>query len=131
MAEPTQPIQAAIYTALTGESGMADVYDEVPETADYPYIVIGEAFTTPDNSHDRKAWRTVVTLHVWSDQQGFSEANGIAADIDAVLDHTSLTVTGYTHIATRFDFSQTLRDPDPKLRHIPIRYVVETEEIPA
>jgi hypothetical protein len=131
MSNPTLPIQTAVYNLLSGESGMADVYDEVPETARYPFVVIGESYSTPDNSHDRRAWRTVVTIHVWSEQQGFSEAVGIADAVDALLDHQDLNVSGFTHIATRFDFQQTLRDPDPNLRHVPIRYVVETEETPA
>ena len=129
MANPTLPIQTAVYGVL--DAGLSEgVYDEVPEDVVKPYVVIGESYSIPDNAHDRRRWRTVITLHVWSEQHGFAEAVGIADDIDALLDHTDLTVAGFHHVATRFEFMQTLRDPS-NLRHVPVRYEIETEEIPS
>ena len=132
MGSPTLPIQAAVYDLLTGDaplgSMIAGVYEEVPETSRLPYVVVGEAYETPDNSHDRKGRRTVITLHAWSDQKGFSEAVGIADRVVDLLDHTVLDVGGWHHVATRYDFMQTLRDPDPTRRHVPVRFSVTTEE---
>jgi len=139
MGSPVFPIQTAVYTLLDadvdlsgagtlGDLGVVGVFDEVPEDTLKPYVVIGEAYETPDNSHDRKGRRTVVTVHVWSDQQGFKEAVEIADRIVDLLDHPSLTVAGWSHIATRFDFMQTLRDPDLDIRHVPIRFAVTVEE---
>lgn len=139
MGSPAFPIQTAVYTLLNadvgesaagslGDLGVDGVFDEVPEGTNKPYVVVGEAYETPDNSHDRKGRRTVITIHVWSDQQGFKEAVGIADRIVDLLDHTTLTIAGWTHIATRFDFMQTLRDPDVDIRHVPIRFVVTSEE---
>lgn len=130
---PTLPIQTAVYTLLAADATLtttlgAGVYDEVPETASYPYVVVGEAYETPDNAHDRYGRRTSITLHVWSDHDGFSQAATIGSRVVELLDHTPLTVSGWAHIVTRFEFSQTLRDPDPNLRHMPIRFVVVTEE---
>jgi hypothetical protein len=139
MGSPAFPIQTAVYTLLDadvdesgagtlGALGVEGVFDEVTEGTNKPYVVVGEAYETPDNSHDRKGRRTVITIHVWSDQQGFKESVEIADRIVDLLDHTSLTITGWTHIATRFDFMQTLRDPDPDIRHVPIRFAVTAEE---
>ncbi|MEX1037861.1 MAG: DUF3168 domain-containing protein [Acidimicrobiia bacterium] len=139
MGSPAFPIQTAIYVLLDADLdesgagtlddlGVVGVFDEVPEGTNKPYVVVGEAYETPDNSHDRKGRRTVVTVHVWSDQQGFKESVEIADRIVDLLDHTPLTIAGWTHIATRFDFMQTLRDPDPDIRHVPIRFVVTAEE---
>jgi len=139
MGSPALPIQTAVFTLLDadvdlsgagtlGAFGVVGVFDEVPEGTSRPYVVVGEAYETADNSHDRKGRRTVITVHVWSDQQGFKEAVEIADRIVDLLDHTPLTVTGWTHIATRFDFMQTLRDPDLDIRHVPIRFTATTEE---
>lgn len=132
MGSPTGPIQTAVYTRLNGDATLATlvkgVFDEVPEGTLKPYVVVGEAYETADNSHDRKGRRTVITVHVWSDQQGFSQTNTISNRIVDLLDHTPLTVSGWTHVATRFEFKQSLRDPDPNVRHAPIRFVVTVEE---
>ncbi len=133
MGSPILAVQTAVYTVLSGDSTLtstlgAGVYDEVPETAKLPYVVVGEAYETADNAHDRKARRTTITVHVWSEQEGFTEPVTIANRVVTLLDHTALAVSGWTHVVTRYDFMQTLRDPDPNLRHVPVRFVVETEE---
>jgi len=132
MGSPMGPIQTAIYALLNADGTLGamieGVFDEVLEGTNKPYVVIGEAYETAENSHDRKGRRTVITIHVWSDHQGFSEVNTIGNRIIDLLDHTSLTVSGWTQIATRLDFSQTIRDPDPDIRHLPIRFEVTTEE---
>jgi len=130
---PTLAIQTAIYGVLNGDSTLtstlgAGVYDEVPEDASYPYVVVGEAYETPDNAHDRYGRDTMVTIHTWSEQDGFKEALTVGNRVVELLDHTSLTITGWHHVATRYEFSQTLRDPNPNLRHVATRFRVVTEE---
>ena len=131
---PMLPVQLAIYTRLTGDSALmdliSDVFDYVPETAAYPFIVIGEAIETPDNRLGGFGRQTVVTLHVWTQHRGHSKGLAIAAKVTALLDHQPLTITGLDHIVTRFEFSQTLTDPEPPgdIRHVVLRYRVVTEQ---
>lgn len=131
---PMLPVQQAIYTQLTGNTALMDlisgVFDYTPEDIPYPYVVIGEATDVPDNSHDRFGRETVVTLHVWSQYRGHSQGLAIAAKVTGLLDHQPLTITGLDHIATRFEFSQTLTDPEPPgdIRHVVLRYRVVTEQ---
>lgn len=134
---PMLPIQGTILARLDDDAtlaGMVDaVYDYLPETAPYPFVVIGEAIETPSNAHDRYGRDTVVTLHVWSQYRGYAQALRIAAQVIALLDHQPLTITGLTHIATRYEFSQTLTDPEPPgdIRHVVLRFRVVTEQPPA
>ncbi|WP_431888735.1 DUF3168 domain-containing protein [Nocardiopsis alba] len=125
-------VQAALYARLTGDAELmalvSGVYDDVAEGTPYPYVALGESMETPDNTHDGKGRSTVVTLHVWSRYAGFTEATRIAGRLVELLDERPLNVTGRTHISTRFEFSQTLRDPDPRLRHVPVRFRVSTEQ---
>jgi hypothetical protein len=131
---PMLPVQQAIYARLTGDEQLtgtvSGVFDYVPEDDVYPFIVIGESVETPDNRHRGFGRQTVITLHVWTQYRGYSQGLAIAARVTELLDHQPLTLTGLDHIATRFEFSQTLTDPEPpgNIRHVVLRYRVVTEQ---
>lgn len=131
---PMLAVQSAVYARLKGDAtltGMiSGVYDYVPETAAYPFVVIGEALETPDNRHGGFGRQTVITLHVWSRYQGYAQVLRIGARVTELLDHQPLTIPGLSWIATRFEFSQTLTDPEPPgdIRHLVLRYRVVTEQ---
>lgn len=128
------PTQSAIYTVLTGDSMLSTmitgVYDGVaPEGTAFPYVLIGEAIETPDNAHGQFGRQTVQTLHVWSEYAGFAEVNSIVYRVQELLDEQPLAIAGLRHVATRFEFAQTLVDPDrPELRHAPVRFRIITSK---
>jgi hypothetical protein len=129
-------IQQAVYALLTADAQLMGllsgdgVYDGAPEGAPYPYIDLGEAVESPDNTHDGWGRQTVITLHVWTQHHGHSKGLTIAARVLQVLDHQPLTIAGHRHISTRYESMQTLTDPDPPgdIRHIPMRFRVTTEQ---
>ncbi|WP_406336645.1 DUF3168 domain-containing protein [Streptomyces zaomyceticus] len=133
---PFLVVQTALYNRLKNDATLSSlatgVYDFVPETALYPYIHIGEAIDTPDNSHDRYGGQTVATLHVWDQYKGFKRVLQIGSRVQALLDHQPLTITGLTHIVTRYEFGQPLTDPEPPgdIRHLVLRYRIVTEQTP-
>lgn len=122
-------VQTAIYQALSQAPELAGVgvHDEIPEPAAWPYIVVGEAIEQPDNTHNRFGWQTLATLHIWSRYEGFAEANAIASHVTRLLDHQPLDVSGRHHVVTRSEFAQTLRDPEPGIRHVVLRFRIFTE----
>jgi hypothetical protein len=128
------PVQRAVYGVLTGDAALmglvTGVWDYVAETDAYPYIVIGEATEIPDNSHGAFGRQTTVTLHVWTRHRGHSEGLAIGARVTALLDHRPLAIEDLDHVVTRFEFSQTLTDPEPPgdIRHLVLRYRVITEQ---
>lgn len=129
---PDAAIQAALYAVLTNDDSLmaqltGGVWDEPPEDAKRPYLVLQDFVTTPDNDQTTLGHATVATLHVWSSYHGNAEALSIASRVIALLDHQSLAISGHEHIVTRFEFLQTLRDPEkPYLRHVPIRFRIIT-----
>ena len=131
---PMLPVQGALISLLRGDTALTtlvdSVYDYLPETAVYPFVVVGEAIETPDNAHDRYGRETVVTLHVWSQYRGYAQVLRIGARISQLLDHQPLPVAGMDHIATRFEFAQTLTDPEPPgdIRHLVLRYRIVTSQ---
>ncbi|MFE2017596.1 DUF3168 domain-containing protein [Streptomyces sp. NPDC059499] len=134
---PMAAVQTAIMGRLRTDEQLGElvsgVYDYLPETTPFPYVVVGEATETPDNAHDRYGRQTTVTLHVWSQYHGYAQAHQIADRVTALLDHQPLTVIGLTHIVTRYEFSQTLTDPETpgNIRHVVLRYRIITEQPPA
>jgi hypothetical protein len=131
---PLLPIQTAMYEALTNDTVLmalvTGVHDFVPEKAVYPYIVIGEATEIPRNSQDRYGWETVPTLHIWDKYRGYTRVLRIGSRIGEVLDHQRLIIPGYNLVAIRFEFSQTLTDPEPPgdIRHLVLRHRIVTEK---
>ncbi|MDX3235652.1 DUF3168 domain-containing protein [Streptomyces sp. ME03-5709C] len=128
------PVQAAVYARLTDDPELTDqisgVYDYVPETAAYPFVVIGEETEIPDNRHRGFGRQTAVTLHVFSQYRGYRQVLQLGSLVTALLDHQPLTIEGLNHVATRFEFSQTLTDPEPPgdIRHLVLRYRITTEQ---
>ncbi|MGH3599812.1 MAG: DUF3168 domain-containing protein [Pseudonocardiaceae bacterium] len=129
---PLLLIQAAIFSRLTADVTLAGlvtgVFDEVPEDAAHPYVVVGEAIETPRNAHAQFGREVVVTLHVWSRYRGFAQAITIVNRITALLDQQPMSIAGHAVVSVRHEFTQTLRDPDPEIRHVPIRFRVTTEQ---
>ncbi|MGI5443392.1 DUF3168 domain-containing protein [Streptomyces shenzhenensis] len=129
------PVQAAVYGRLTGDGTLmamlaGGVLDFAPEDTPYAYVVIGEATEVPDNRHGGFGRQTVITLHVWTQAEGHAQGLRIGARVTALLDHQPLTIDGLDHIVTRFEFSQTLTDPEPPgdIRHLVLRYRIVTEQ---
>lgn len=129
---PMHPIQRAIYALLTGDTALTaminGVFDHVPEPKAHPYVEIGEAIETPRNSHGSFGRETSVTLHTWTNARGFAEGDAIVTRLMQLLDHQPLTIDGQNHIATRYEFGQALRDPDPQIRHHVTRFRIVTEQ---
>lgn len=128
------PLQQALYARMVGDAelvgllGAPRVYDNVPENVVRPYITLGEAIEFPDNTHDQFGSEVTETLHVWSDYRGFAEGLAIAARLRALFDHQPLDVDGLAVVAVRWELTQTLRDPDPAVRHVSVRFEISTEQ---
>lgn len=133
--DPADALQVGIYELLTGDAllvGLASVYDEVPEDAEHPYVVIGEMTATPDGAHGSRGRSTACVLHTWTRAPSNRPGNAIGARIAALLtgEHMALDaeVAGHTVWRVAHEFSQTLRDPEPGIRHRVDRFRVWTRE---
>lgn len=127
MATAALPLQEAIYTTLTADdalTALAGVYDEPPEPAPYPHVVIGEIQENRLDAHDQQGLETEVTLHIWSKYRGYRELQRILTHLDRLLDRQALLVEGFTKVSIARDWHQMMRDSDPDIRHCPVRYRV-------
>jgi energy-converting hydrogenase Eha subunit B len=132
--DPTDAIQAGLYTVLSGDAALSllvtGVYDGVPETVSPAYVIIGETLTAPDGVHGTEGRQTAATIHTWTRTPGFKSANAIGARVVALLwhQHAALdtVVTGHTVWRVEHEFSQTLTDPEPLVRHRVDRFRIWT-----
>lgn len=121
-------LQTAVYTELTGDEALmsmiSGVFDDVLDGQAFPYVTIGDAAETPWSTFGRSGADDVLTIHIWSQANGFKEALQVLDRLNALLDSDELTVGGHVHVGTLYEGAETLRDPDGITRHVVARYRV-------
>ena len=123
MTDHSFELQKTIFSKLNTDTTIkntlsATVHDHVPQGTAFPYIVIGEETMTDDEStKDIDFNNFTLTIHVFSRNRGRKEAKNIMARIYELLHTQSLSVTGATHVNTRFEFSDIIREEDGLTYH--------------
>lgn len=106
----------AVTSLLNQEKNTKGIYDYVTESTVYPYIVIGEprvdAFSV--KSEDVKDY--TITLHIWSNYKGNSEAYKILSAIYESLKY-KLKISGYNTVKTSCSDTRVFTDIDGIHRH--------------
>lgn len=141
------PASLALYRRLSGDAtlrgllGVAvaapdtenGVYDSwAPEDAPDRYVTVSDLIETPYNTHGAWGADVVATLHVWTrGVRSWTPGLGIAARIKTLLDHQPLPLVdapGLVVTAVRHEQTLTLGDPDPEVRHLPVRIRITIEQ---
>ena len=114
---PSNALQAAIYTRLTGFSALTalvtGMYDFVPDDAAPPYVVIGDDTAIDWSTKTSNGWDATLTIHVWDfEKTGRKSVKTIMSAIYDALhqQEASITVSGFNLILIRFEFEQTFQD---------------------
>lgn len=129
-------LQAAIFAALSADSGLAALagtpprlYDDVPPRPSYPYVTLGQSSERDWSADSDPGAEHVLTLHVWSKAAGRKEALAIAAAIHSVLQDAPLSLAGHRLINLRHEISEARRDPDGETIHGLVRFRAVTEPL--
>jgi len=123
MADHSFELQKTIYAKLNTDSTIkttysATVHDHVSSGTAFPYVVIGEETLIDDSSSkDIDFNEFTLTIHTFSRNRGRKEAKQIMARIYTLLHKASLTITGATHVNTRFEYSDVVREQDGLTYH--------------
>lgn len=110
------------------------IYDHVPQVEEseeddsFPYIVIGESTAIPFDTDDRSGQEHTIALHIWSRAHGRHEAKQIADAVYAALHNATLSVSGQNFVLCFYEFSETVPDPDERLKHHVSRYRIITHQ---
>jgi hypothetical protein len=128
-------VQKAVYaalianTTLTGLLGGPRVYDDVAQGTAYPHVTLGQTSSSDYGTGGEDGEEHILTLHVWSQAGGRSEAQGIMGAMRDVLHRASLTLTGHTLVNLTQQFSDIRRDGDGVTLHGILRFRAVTEPV--
>lgn len=107
-AETLLQVQAAVYTRLSGDSGITAllgaanaVYDHVPPAAVFPYIVIADMAAAPMETQQCHGATVTLAIDTYSRAAGKAEIQRIAAAIHAALHHADIAVTGHHAVSCK------------------------------
>ncbi|MEM1142728.1 MAG: DUF3168 domain-containing protein [Pseudomonadota bacterium] len=111
MAEPTLPLHIALLAALKSACD-CDVWDAVPQDANYPYVTLDSMISSEEEYLTLRAQTRFVYLGVWSRKNGQAEIMQIMADIDSALHEQPLTLSTGHAVSVRVERTRTVREPD-------------------
>jgi hypothetical protein len=128
MTAPSWALQKAVYAALAADASLAAlcggrVYDAVPKSAAFPYLVIGEAEERDGGS----VTEHTLALHLWSRANGAREIKQIAGAARACLDGAHLMLDGHVLIALAFVSANYVRQSDGETWRANVRFRAVTE----
>ncbi|MEP3114924.1 DUF3168 domain-containing protein [Nisaea sp.] len=111
MAEPSLAVWDAVYGLL--KAGMAcGVYDEVPEGAAMPYVVMSRLDATDADSHRTRRGEYFIYLSVWSSAAGQFEVLGLIGQIDAAVHATRPQLATGRAVSCRVTRKSAVSEPD-------------------
>jgi hypothetical protein len=114
------PVQAAIFTALNGNSPLkariAAIHDFAPQTSDggsaaaFPYVEIGVIAFAAYDTHTERGHDFTARIHTWSRSGSVKECKEIQGLIYSVLHRGSLTISGHYLINLERETSDVMRE---------------------
>lgn len=114
-------------TALTGLLGGPRVFDDVPDTAAFPYLTIGDDATSEYLTFSDTGFAHAFAVHVWSRASGRGELKQIAAAVIAALHDAPLVLEDNLLVNLGFLSSLALRESDGRTYHGIVRFRAVTE----
>jgi hypothetical protein len=132
---PGWALQQSIFAKLStdpvvvGLLGGPNIYDDVPQAADFPYLTFGQTVERDWSTGSEDGSEHVLTLHVWSRTGGRKQACDIMSAVRAALNDGALLLNGHRLVNLRHEFSEARRDPDGDIYHGIVRYRAVTEPL--
>jgi hypothetical protein len=117
-----------LYSTLNGDAfltGLAPVFNDVPESQSFPHVLIGNATEKPwhtlGGASSGLGWNATVTIHIYSQYQGDVEALTILERVVALLNFQTIAVTGFNTVIAQLDNTRVLVEDVDKVetRHVP------------
>lgn len=139
------PVQIAMYSrlstdsvlaarTLTAETPVVYVYNDVPEGANYPHVLISRPQQYPKHCFGGAVlglgWKVIARAHVYSRYQGDKEVAWIMGRIIALLNFQDIAVVGFTHASWECEEDLILIEAPEKIetRHGVVQCCVEVRQ---
>jgi len=133
MPSATWSLQKAVFAALTADApllallGAARIYDDVPQSSDFPYLTLGQSVARDWSTASEDGCEHTITLNVWSQAKGRNEVHEIMAAARTALHGQPLTLDGHRLINLRHETSEARRASDGDTYHGIARFRAVTE----
>jgi hypothetical protein len=134
MAGAALAFQKMVFDALTANPAVAGgrIYDFVPDRAPYPFISFdgGEALDQSGTTAAQGDTEVSLTLNIWSQQDGWLEADTIAEEAYSRLNRVVLAQSAGHRSVLNYERDRGhIRDPDGKTRRVICRYRAKLERL--
>ncbi len=127
-------LRKAMRNALLADSALqalptsGRIYDDVPQTAKPPYILLENTDSKDISGNDAPLTEHLLNVVVWSEEAGLAQAIRIASRISAILDGVNLTLDGY-HLVNLQWRNTTAKRVNQKLRSVVVSFRAVTEPL--
>lgn len=123
-ASASWPLQTAMFQALRAAVQPVPVYDDVPQNAAFPYVVVGDDSSVDwPVALDADGEEVEATVHIWSRYAGRREVKELMAQVRAALHDRPLSLApGLSLVSLRCISERSFVEPDGKTRHGVIRF---------
>jgi len=129
MKSPTLVLHDAQVVRIEAHTGYT-IYDENPQNAPYPYVVMGEITAKDWSDKLEDGMEVYSTIHVWSRYHGRKEADEMADRILQALSSSAISVgSNFRTALDRLDDYSLIVDMDGKTRHGILRFKYLIEEL--
>lgn len=128
MRSPFLVLHKAQYDRLKSALPGHRIYDNLPEQAAFPYVVMGEVSGRDWSDKFTPGQIVFSTIHIWSQYPGRKEAAEIQDQVLQALTSASLDLgPGFCAVFNGLDMSEIIIDIDGTTRHgiVRIRYLIE------
>jgi hypothetical protein len=129
----SQALRAAVHDALNSDASLTSllggpkVYDQVPQSAAFPYVTLGETRVADFSTGTEPGEEHQLMLHAWSRQGGHKEAHLIAGALLQALDDAPLPLADHRLVNFRFAVADVRREADGRTYHALVRFRAVTE----
>lgn len=134
MSDALFAVQQAVTNALTGSSAVqvvlgnpARIYDHIPPSAVFPYVVFGPSHLTPYDTKTETGFEHILTLNIWSRYRGSQEVRDVFQALYDTLHRANLTVSGQVFLSCEFHSADLVTDSDGLTYQASARYGVITQ----
>jgi hypothetical protein len=124
-------LHRALYERLKNSLSV-EVYDYVPDDAEFPFVNVGELNSVALSTKDEKSvdlYEVTSTIHVFSRYLGMKEVEDLSSEvIQAVLSRPLQLSSSYHCILVAHESTIHFRE-DAKTRHSIIKFKILVEEV--
>lgn len=129
MSDPSLALQGAVVARMKADAPIVAlvgtrIYDEVPTSATFPYLVVGDGQVVGDDDDCVDVSEVTFQIHAWTRppaDTGWPKAKSIAAAVRTAM-KAPFTLGGFDVLLSEFTQIQFLKDPDGLTRHAMVEF---------